>query len=244
LNVGSQPDFNGDSQPGPDFNGGPQPDFNGGSQPVSDFNGGTQPSASFLLGTFPGATSVYGKNWVYFLLVTYNASTFLSYDLAVSGATLDSDIVAPASPSIPSVKQQITNEFLPGYRSPIVVPTPSKWAGNDTLFTIWIGINDIGATFTNTSATANISQELISEYASLVEQLYAAGARNFVFITVPTIDRSPRTIARGATVAEQERVDVAQWNQLLVAMAKDTKAQHEDSNVWIFEMLTHSFPNH
>jgi phospholipase/lecithinase/hemolysin len=116
------------------------------------------------------------------------------------------------------------------------VPNPPKWAGSNTLFTIWVGINDIGATFGKGSAsTATINQQLISEYTLLVEQLYATGARNFVFVTVPTIDRSPGTIARGAAVAEQEKIDVVQWNQLLVKMAQSEKTLRTDTNIWIYD---------
>ncbi|PNP47354.1 hypothetical protein TGAMA5MH_01170 [Trichoderma gamsii] len=201
-----------------------------------NYTGGAQPSVSAPLGLWPGATSAHGENWVDFLTVTYNASVFFSYDLAVSGATLDNDIVAASSTSIASVKQQIVSQFIPGYVSPITVPKPPKWTGSNTLFTIWVGINDIGATFGKGSAsTASINQQLISEYTSLVEQLYAAGARNFVFITVPTIDRSPGTIAAGTTVAGQEKIDVVQWNQLLFNMAKSEKALHTDSNIWIYD---------
>lgn len=116
------------------------------------------------------------------------------------------------------------------------MPKPPQWTGNNTLFTIWVGINDIGATYTKGSASnAVINQELVSEYTSLVEQLYTAGARDFVFITVPTIDRYPGTIARGATIAEQEKIDVVQWNQLLIKLAKSEKALHTDTNIWIYD---------
>ncbi|KAL6902705.1 hypothetical protein GGI43DRAFT_382884 [Trichoderma evansii] len=199
-----------------------------------NYMGGAQPSVSAPLGLWPGATSAHGENWVDFLTVTYNASVFFSYDLAVSGATLDNDIVGTTS--ITSVKQQIVSQFIPGYVSPITVPKPPQWTGNNTLFTIWVGINDIGATYAKGSAsTATVNQELISEYTSLVEQLYAAGARNFVFITVPTIDRSPGTIALGATVAEQEKIDVVQWNQLLLKMAESEKVLHTDTNIWTYD---------
>lgn len=201
-----------------------------------NYTGGAQPSVSSPLGIFPGATSAHGENWVDFLTVTYNQSVFFSYDLAVSGATIDNDIVAAASTSITSVKQQIVNEFIPGYVSPITVPKPPQWKGNNTLFTIWVGINDIGATFAKGSAsTATINQQLITEYTSLVEQLYAAGARNFVFVTVPTIYLSPGTLARGATVVEQEKIDVVQWNNLLKSMAASEKALHTDTNIWIYD---------
>ncbi|KAI4119894.1 MAG: hypothetical protein LQ345_000152 [Seirophora villosa] len=45
-----------------------------------------------------------------------------------------------------------------------------EWSGSNSLFTVFFGIND----------------------------LYAAGARNFLFMNVPPIDRSPGTLARDA----------------------------------------------
>ncbi|KAL7928397.1 hypothetical protein V8C35DRAFT_333011 [Trichoderma chlorosporum] len=201
-----------------------------------NFTTSKQPSPSAPLGTFPGATSADGENWVGFLTVSYNASVFLSYDLAVGGATLDSTLVAPASPSIRSVRQQIQDEFIPGYVSPKTAPSPPEWTGSNTLFAIWIGINDIGATFAEGTTEANsIDQQIFTEYLQLIDQLYTSGARNLVLISVPTIDRSPGTIARGPTVAEQEKSNVVQWNQQLVSMAEDTKSNHADMNLWIFD---------
>jgi hypothetical protein len=148
---------------------------------------------------------------------------------------LDSAIVPPASSSILSVKQQIQNEFIPGYVTPKTAPSPPNWAGSNTLFAIWIGINDIGATFTKGSAAFTIYDEILAEYTLLINQLYSVGARNFIFISVPTIDRSPGTIARGATIAEEEKAAVVQWNQRLANVAQDFKTNHTDTNNWIFD---------
>lgn len=143
--------------------------------------------------------------------------------------------MAPASPSIPSVKQQILEEFIPGYVSPIIAPSPPKWVGSDTIFAIWIGINDIGATFTQGTSATEVNEKIFAEYESLMNQLYSTGARNFIFINVPTVDRSPGTIARGKAVAEQEKIDVVAWNQLLVKTAQNIKATHTDTNIWMFD---------
>jgi len=47
----------------------------------------------------------------------------------------------------------------------------------------WIGINDV-------SYMRNPPDQLRSLF-QLEDQLYAAGARNFIFLTVPPFDRSP-----------------------------------------------------
>ncbi|KAH8800373.1 hypothetical protein F5884DRAFT_891306 [Xylogone sp. PMI_703] len=210
----------------------------GDSYTTTTFNFTTSrpPSPSQPLGTFPGATSADGENWVDYLTVTYNASLFLSYNLAFGGATLDGGLV-PTNPStILSVKQQITGEFIPGYVSPRSAPSAPNWAGRNTLFLIFIGINDVGNTYTRgTSFTTSLNEQIFSEYAGLVTQLYSVGARNFVFLNVPTIDRSPGTVARGAAIAEMEKVDIVQWNQMLVKLADATKANHSDTNVWVFD---------
>lgn len=94
---------------------------------------------------YPGYTSANGPNWIDVLTVKYNQSVLLTYNLAYGGATVDSDLVKPYEDTVLSVKQQVQDEFVPGYTgdSPSAAGAP-KWAGEDTLFAVWIGINDVG----------------------------------------------------------------------------------------------------
>lgn len=66
----------------------------------------------------------------------YNTSLVLTYNYAYGGATIDASLVAPYEPTVLSLTDQV-GEFLDTAAS-----TP--WTSGNALFSIWIGINDIG----------------------------------------------------------------------------------------------------
>ncbi|KIJ25231.1 carbohydrate esterase family 16 protein [Sphaerobolus stellatus SS14] len=82
---------------------------------------------------FPGITSSGGENWVGFLINTFNKTRTFSYNFAFSGATLDSSLATPSSPSVVSVRNQIEQEFIPGLGKK---PTSVPWTAADSLFVI------------------------------------------------------------------------------------------------------------
>ena len=70
----------------------------------------------------------------------YNKSLILTYNLAYSGASIDASLVAPHIPPIKALADQI-DEFLVSYANK---PASAPWECGNTLFSVWIGINDIG----------------------------------------------------------------------------------------------------
>jgi len=192
----------------------------------------TQPTPTNPLGnpTYPGNTASNGPNWVDYLTVKYNASTVLTYNLAYGGATIDSALVAPYLPTVSSVAQQVENEFFPTYaaQSPAAV-----WTSSDTLFAIFDGINDVGNSYLkNTTATDNA---VFDVYRGLVDELYQAGARNFAFLNVPPVDRSPLTTADSVLDQSTEHVDISKWNNDLINMAQSLKTDNPDVNVFTID---------
>ncbi|CAJ2505488.1 Uu.00g128820.m01.CDS01 [Anthostomella pinea] len=196
----------------------------------------TQPSALNPLGNppYPGYTSSNGPNWVDYLTVKYNASLLQTYNLAYGGATVASDLVAPYLPTVLSVKQQVQTEFLPGYTGS---SSEASWTGADSVFAIWIGINDVGNSYgSGASASDALNAEIFSVYSGLVDQLYDAGARNFMFIYVPPVDRSPLTVGQGASSTTVEKADIASWNARVASQAAALKSNHTaDANVWTYD---------
>jgi phospholipase/lecithinase/hemolysin len=164
------------------------------------------------------------------LTVKYNSSTLLTYDLASGGATIDSALVAPYLPTVSSVAEQIENEWLPTYaaQSPDVI-----WSSDDTLFAIFDGINDVGNSWWENTTAVNAA--IYSVYARLVDELYSAGARNFVFLNVPPIDRSPLALANSALDQSTQYVDIKAWNEALISMAQSLKAAKPDVNVFTID---------
>ncbi len=143
----------------------------------------------------------------------------------------------PYLPTVLSVKQQVTGEFLPGYvGANATAPAAPHWTGADSLFAIWIGINDIGNSYYNgANETARLNRQILDVYAGLVVTLHAAGARNFAFINVPPVDRSPLVTGQGASAVALEKADIAAFNGLVADLAGSLKGNWTDTNAWYFD---------
>lgn len=174
-----------------------------------------------------------GPIWVDFLTYTYNKSLILTYDLASGGATVDSDLIAPTLAGVESLKDQVESEFIPTYASkPHFVP----WSATDTLFAVFIGINDVQATYTE-YAKGNWTRmdAALHEYAGLVDRLYRSGARNFLILNVPPLDKAPINKELGAKAVEEAWAGVAAWNRRLNTMAEDLTSKYHDSLVFVLD---------
>ncbi|KXT02390.1 hypothetical protein AC578_172 [Pseudocercospora eumusae] len=209
----------------------------GDSYTATGFNlSAAQPSVDNPLGNpaFPGYTSSNGPNWVDYLTLNYNATFLQTVNLAYGGATVDSALVPPYLPTVLSVKQQIQDEYQKTYASH---PATFQWKANTTLFASFIGINDVG----NAYAWSNSSQvfpKIWSTYTSLIEELYTSGARNFLFINVPPVNRSPLTLAQSYQSQTQERNDIEAWNANLTSMVSDLQTKHRDVTTFTFDAYT------
>lgn len=202
----------------------------------------TQPSAGNPYGNpmYPGYTSSDGPNWIDYLTVQYNASLLLTYNLAYGGATVDSNLVAPYEPTVLSMVQQVEDEYVPNYSgSPAIAP----WVSNDTLFAVFIGINDVtNSYYEGVPATTTINTQVFQVYSSLVQTMYDSGARNFLFLNVPPEEKSPLLKAKGATAVAQEAADLAAFNTGIANLASTLKSNHTDTNVFTFD--TNALFNH
>lgn len=200
---------------------------------------------------YPGVTSANGANWIDYLTVRYNHTLLTTYNLAVGGATAGR--VGPDVPTIKSLRGQVHDWFMPAYalrdggREPGGAPGAPLWRGHDSVFTFWLGINDIGGTYMHgpdgPDGTDAVNRAIVlGEYAALAADLRTAGARNFVFVNVPPIDRSPLTRGAGEAAQRLEKADVEDFNSLVVEMARRLRAQGagaqdggEAVNVWVYD---------
>lgn len=66
-------------------------------------------------------------------------------------------------------------------------------------------------------------------------QLYQSGARNFLFLNVPPIDRSPGTISQGVFASLFEAATVKDFNSRLANLAQTLRSAHADSTVFYFD---------
>lgn len=129
---------------------------------------------------FPGYTTSGGANWIGLLVSKYNLTTLLSYNFAYGGATTDANLVTPYEPTVLSFVDQVT-EFSQSIASH---PASTPWTSANSLFGVWMGVNDVGNTYYQSNFTA-ITNAIMVVYFQQLQILYNAGARNFVLLNVP-----------------------------------------------------------
>ncbi|KZT23977.1 carbohydrate esterase family 16 protein [Neolentinus lepideus HHB14362 ss-1] len=181
----------------------------------------------------PGYTSSNGPNWVEFLTNTYNVTNTKTYDLAYGGATIDSALVQPYLPTVLSIVDQVSqfNEYLASK------PAEAPWTSADSLFAVWIGINDVG----NSWSWTNVSQPafytvLMNRLFGQVESLYDAGARSFLFLTVPPTNRAPLFLEQGVNTTIAVQSAIADYNAQLTSYVRQFQASHADlGQVTVFD---------
>ncbi|KAJ7474110.1 hypothetical protein FB451DRAFT_1466641 [Mycena latifolia] len=206
----------------------------GDSYTTTGFNpNSTLPTVGNPLGNppFPGFTGGGGENFVGFNTVTNNKSIILTYNYAYGGATIDANLVVPYLPTVLSLTDQV-NEFLAGVAKK---PATTPWTSANALFTVWIGINDIGNSYGSGGDRSAFSVTLLNAYFALVQKLYAAGARNFLFINVPPIDRSPLMLAQSAASQALEKTVLADFNAKLAAQITAFKANNSGVTTWLWD---------
>jgi len=182
---------------------------------------GNQPSAQNPLGnpTYPGQTTSNGPNWIDVVTVKYNRSLTLTYNLAYSGATIDNTLVSISS-GIPSVTDQVAT-FMSKYANK---PSTAPWQSGNTMFSCFVGINDIGSSYSRSDINSFIDTLLTAEFKQL-DKLYTSGGRNFLFFNIPPMERSP-LISGQAAWAAQEKAVIATWNSKQQTYISNFKNSH------------------
>ncbi|KAI5806202.1 hypothetical protein EDC01DRAFT_138086 [Geopyxis carbonaria] len=194
------------------------------------------PSPSNPMGNppWPGWTSANGPNWIGYLTQTFNRTLIQTFNMAYGGATIDTDLVVPWRPDVLSLKQQITDLFI-GYLQPRKAEI-APWTSRNALFAVWIGVNDIGRSYYDTRDSWDTFHDtLLAEYFRLIDSLYAQGARNFLFLNVPTIELSPGTLVQGDEAVQLERAALKSFNTKLAAKVKALLKQRKGVWAKVFE---------
>ncbi|ELU39881.1 hypothetical protein AG1IA_06103 [Rhizoctonia solani AG-1 IA] len=133
---------------------------------------------------YPGATWIDGANWAGYLTTQYNRSKLLTFDYAIGGNTVQ------------GVRNQIMGDFL-STRGAGHKPHYAPWTASDSLFggaTVSLAEPHKGLYpdhLNMSSSTHAPINPTINELFDLYETLYRVGARNFLFVSVPPIDRAP-----------------------------------------------------
>ncbi|KAI0362113.1 hypothetical protein OH77DRAFT_1416330 [Trametes cingulata] len=179
-------------------------------------NVSTYPSDEAPLGIeFPGVTWAEPAmpNWVGYLVTEYSPYTkLLVYDYAIGGD------------SVEGVRRQVQVNFLPRVGEK---PEWAPWEAENTLFITWIGINDC-ARLELEEIPATLD-ELFAEQ----ERLYDIGARNFLYIDVPPIHRTPVGVLFSGVKPDHYR-PYEFWNSCLQAQVASFAARHPDVTTLFF----------
>ncbi|KAF3293813.1 hypothetical protein TWF132_004401 [Orbilia oligospora] len=190
---------------------------------------GNQPSAQNPLGnpTYPGQTTSNGPNWIDVVTVKYNRSQTFTYNFAVSGATIDNALVN--SVNVPSMTDQV-NTWTTRYSNK---PATAPWQSDNTMFSAFIGINDIGSSYSRSDINTFIDTLLTAEF-KLLDKIYTSGGRNFLFHNIPPVERSP-LISGQPSWATQEKTVIATWNSKLQIYITNFKSSHSGSNTFLVD---------
>ncbi|KAI1824480.1 hypothetical protein F4861DRAFT_255781 [Xylaria intraflava] len=191
--------------------------------------GNTAPSASDPIGNpaFPGQTTSGGLNWVGQAISKQNTTLVLAYDLAVTGATTDKEIVDTyAQYNFDDQVETLFGTYLTGDAAP--------WgSAADVLAAVWFGINDVGEPYWD-GVPAPIDA-ILDRYFGLLDELYADGLRNYVLFTVPPFDRAPAFLNEPADGVASLRSDIETYNSQLASRLAAFGERYADVTARLFD---------
>ncbi|KAH8168290.1 GDSL-like lipase/Acylhydrolase domain-containing protein [Sarocladium implicatum] len=201
------------------------------SQTGFDING-AKPSAENPLGNppLPGWTASGGLDWPGFLVTEFNKSLTLAYNFAYGGATVDADLIAPYQDTVKSLIDQV-EEFSSSIAEH---PDYAPWTSQNSLFGIWMGVNDVGNSFWLENV-ADILEAVIAQYVKQLQIMYDAGARQFAILTVPPTDKTPTFLESDEWSREHLQSTIALFNDLVAAGVDDFASANEGAVVQIID---------
>ncbi|CDO77590.1 Carbohydrate Esterase Family 16 protein [Trametes cinnabarina] len=185
----------------------------GDSYTQTDFDpNGVIPQPGNPLGNppYPGYTAVGGVNWIDLDTVVYNNSLVLTYNYAYGGATINASLVAPYEPTVLSLIDQV-NEFLSTVADK---PATAPWTSENALFSVWIGINDIGNSYYLGGDRDAFSDTLLDSYFGQVQELM---------------------LAQDASAQALEKQVIAGYNTKLAARAASFQAANTGVKTWLWD---------
>lgn len=120
------------------------------------------------------------QKWVGYATEQYNTSLVLTYDWAYYGADVSNAIINTG------VTTDVIAQVADFEDNLVPAPDYAPWTADNLLVAVWIGINDVGECFWESSvyATCPIG-DVMTKYFSLMQNLYDDGVRNFVVNLVP-----------------------------------------------------------
>ena len=180
---------------------------------------------------YPGHTTAgLGQvNWIDILVHDRAPANTLCYNFAWTGATVT------RSPGDPPVGSYYT--FTDQVEEFQQVESATSWNGNNSLIVSWFGVNDIALNtlfnikFKNDASSANGYNGVASPYFEQLSILYDAGARDFLILDVPPIDRAPTAVDKGNDTVWNVQSNITAFNQVLRNQAHAFLSAHSGSKI-------------
>jgi len=181
-------------------------------------------------------TSAGGPNWVEYLTGCFSGlpsrcKTQL-WDFAFAGSDVSTDFTPLHHPYTVSLQNQIKQ--WASYALPVLKPNLQK-----SLVAIWIGINDISDsakyTFPRNGTTdfPSFYKAIIdTEFASL-ETVYEAGYRNYLFMGLPPLDKTPGNVFSAKPLPNLTMVQ--EWNTELSTSVSAFESTHHGTKAMYFD---------
>ncbi|KAK1760285.1 hypothetical protein QBC47DRAFT_427356 [Echria macrotheca] len=173
-----------------------------------------KPSPANPLGNppFPGWTASGGENWIGFLTASYNASVIYTYNFAYGGATTNASLVTPWKPEVLSFVDQVA--LFEGNVGGMVMK--KGWRAEDVLVGVWMGVNDVGNGWWKED-WETVLGEVMDSYFGELGRVWGTGARNFVLLGVPPINKTPSVLTQPVSSQTAEAAAIAKYNDALAA---------------------------
>ncbi|KAI1335900.1 hypothetical protein F5Y15DRAFT_396116 [Xylariaceae sp. FL0016] len=193
--------------------------------------GSDKPSAANPIGNpaLPGTTTSGGLNWVGQVASRLNDTLIYAYDLAVSGATTDNDIVA-------TYAQYNFDDQVEALWATYLADAPADyapWTAETALAAVWIGINDVGEPFWDGIAAP--IDGIMDRYFGLLQELYDDGMRNFLLLNIPPFDQAPAIVSQDATMVASLQADIASYNAALADRLADFTSANSGVTAQVFD---------
>ncbi|KAL8687792.1 MAG: hypothetical protein Q9218_006139 [Villophora microphyllina] len=180
-----------------------------------------------------GYTSCAGPNWVHYLAAQYNESLVDVYDFAWSGAVIDRSIYAPEERFRNDFVTQANSTFADNYGE----MKDAIWSSASTLFAIFFAINDVDESY----KYYDNNEAIFRTFSSLIDRLHDFGARNFLLLNAPPIDRSPQMRNRDISAKRYLETNIVDFNHRMTLEASSIESRLPGTKVFSFDV--HGFLN-
>lgn len=205
-----------------------------------------QPDAALPFGNtlrLPNSTSPPPTKWIQHLALSHNASALSVFDLARNNASVERYAYTTHPPGRIRQAQDVTgsliedvtfneqvDQFQLWYTTDRWKTQLTNWTAPTSLFTLWFGMNDIDEAVMR--GTPMATHPIFASYMASLERLYTAGARNFLLLNTPPMERimpDPYLFVRQ---------NVRDFNAQLRRLQRKLLARHRDATVFLFDAHT------